>query len=165
MGGALIKVGIGAFFVFASAQMGGLARGLLDRARESVQASELLTLDGQLAAGVTAKDLVLALIARIGTGGATGHVLEYAGSAIRDLDMEGRMTVCNMSIEAGAKAGLIAPDEKTFAWLEGRPRAPKGEAWAAAVERWRQLPSDEGAVFDRELAIDASALEPRLTWG
>ena len=154
---------------------GALAFGIGTSQVEHVLASQCLlqrrpktfrvTLDGQLAAGVTAKDLVLALIARIGTGGATGHVLEYAGSTIRDLDMEGRMTVCNMSIEAGAKAGLIAPDEKTFAWLEGRPRAPKGEAWAAAVERWRQLPSDEGAVFDRELAIDASALEPRLTWG
>ena len=105
--------------------------------------------DGTLRAGVTAKDVILALIARIGVGGATGHVIEYTGEAIRALDMEGRMTVCNMSIEAGARAGMIAPDDVTFAYLEGREHAPKGEAWDAAVARWRELRTDEGATFDR----------------
>jgi 3-isopropylmalate/(R)-2-methylmalate dehydratase large subunit len=121
--------------------------------------------EGTLPQGVTAKDLVLALIARIGTGGAAGHVLEYRGSAVRTLSMEERMTVCNMSIEAGARAGMIAPDETTFAYLEGRPRAPRGVAWDRAVARWRTLPTDEGARFDAEVSLDASALEPMITWG
>ena len=107
---------------------------------------------------MTAKDIILAIIGQIGTDGATGCVIEYAGSAIRVLSMEGRMTICNMSIEAGARAGMIAPDETTFAYLKGRRFAPKGEAWDQAVEEWRKLPSDPGAKFDRELVIDAAAL-------
>jgi 3-isopropylmalate/(R)-2-methylmalate dehydratase large subunit len=124
-----------------------------------------VTVDGTLRPGVTAKDLVLAVIARLGIGGGTGHVIEYRGSAIRALSMEERMTVCNMSIEAGARAGMIAPDETTFAYLKGRPRAPQGAAWDAAVAAWRQLPSDEGAVFDREEKLDAAKLEPMITYG
>jgi 3-isopropylmalate/(R)-2-methylmalate dehydratase large subunit len=122
-------------------------------------------LDGVLAQGVSAKDLILALIARMGTGGATGHALEYRGSAVRALSMEERMTVCNMSIEAGARAGLVAPDETTYGYLAGRPGAPAGADWEAAVARWRTLPTDEGAAFDRVERIDASALEPMITWG
>ncbi|HEY0483298.1 MAG TPA: 3-isopropylmalate dehydratase large subunit [Kofleriaceae bacterium] len=121
--------------------------------------------DGALAPGVTAKDLVLALIARIGVGGATGHVIEYTGAAIRALDMEGRMTVCNMSIEAGARAGMIAPDDVTFAYLEGREHAPRGAAWDAAVARWRELRSDDGAHFDRTVELDAGRIEPMITFG
>jgi 3-isopropylmalate/(R)-2-methylmalate dehydratase large subunit len=121
--------------------------------------------DGRLAPGVTAKDIILALIARIGVGGGTGHVFEYSGEAIRALSMEERMTICNMSIEGGARAGLIAPDETTFAYLEGRAHAPQGAAWAEAVERWRQLPSDEGAQHAKAVVIDASALEPMITYG
>ncbi len=125
----------------------------------------LVEVSGQLAEGVTAKDIILALIARIGVGGATGHVIEYAGEAIRALGMEQRMTVCNMSIEAGARAGLIAPDEVTFEWLKGRDRAPAGAAWEAAVARWRQLPGDPGAQHDTRIDIDGGALEPMITWG
>jgi len=122
--------------------------------------------DGRLSPGVTAKDVILALIAQIGVGGGTGHVFEYGGEAIRALTMEERMTICNMSIEGGARAGLIAPDETTFAYVDGRPHAPKGAAdWTAAVERWRNLPSDEGAVHARSVTIDASALEPMITYG
>jgi 3-isopropylmalate/(R)-2-methylmalate dehydratase large subunit len=121
--------------------------------------------EGSLADGVTAKDMILALIGRIGTDGASGHVLEYRGSTIRQLSMEGRMTICNMSIEAGARAGLIAPDETTFAYLEGRPRAPKAAEWHAAVEGWRGLATDPGAVFDRSITIDVSSLAPQVTWG
>src|SRR4029077_11295302 len=121
--------------------------------------------DGRLAAGVGAKDIILALIARIGVGGGTGHVFEYSGSAIRALTMEQRMTICNMSIEGGARAGLIAPDDTTFAYVEGRPHAPHGPAWDAAVARWRSLPSDDGATYDRSIVIDASALEPMVTYG
>jgi len=121
--------------------------------------------DGRLADGVTAKDLILALITRIGTGGATGHALEYRGSAIRSLSMEERMTVCNMSIEAGARAGLVAPDDTTYEYLARRPFSPAGEAWERALARWRRLPSDGGAVFDRTVRIDARALEPMITWG
>lgn len=121
--------------------------------------------EGQLMPGVTAKDIILSLCAKIGTGGATGHVIEYTGSAIRGLDMDGRMTVCNMSIEAGARAGMIAPDDTTFAYLEGRDRVPKGADWDAAVERWRQLRTDEGAVFDKTIVIDANKLEPMITYG
>ena len=124
-----------------------------------------VTFDGRPAAGVTAKDLILALIAELGVGGATGHVLEYAGEAIRALDMDGRMTVCNMSIEAGARAGMIAPDDTTFAYLAGRAHAPSSMAWDRAVDAWRTLVTDDGAVFDRELRIDASQIEPMITWG
>src|SRR5690606_25834923 len=124
-----------------------------------------ITIDGSLPPGVGAKDLILAIIAPIGIGGAQGHVIEYAGPVVRAAGMEARMTICNMSIEAGARAGLIAPDETTFAWLEGRPYAPKGELWTRAVDAWRQLPSDPDARFDREVRLDASTLEPMVTWG
>ncbi|WP_394826711.1 3-isopropylmalate dehydratase large subunit [Pendulispora albinea] len=124
-----------------------------------------VTFDGRPPPGVTAKDLILALIAKIGTGGATGHVIEYAGEAIRALDMEGRMTICNMSIEAGARAGMIAPDDVTFEYLRGRAHAPRGRDFEDAVRRWRSLPTDDGASFDRELRIDVTALEPMITWG
>lgn len=125
----------------------------------------LIRVDGTLPSGVTAKDVILGIINHIGTGGGTGYVIEYAGEAIRSLSMEGRMTVCNMSIEAGAKAGLIAPDEKTFAYLKDRPFAPKGDDWGRAVEYWRSLPTDDGAVFDKTVVIDAAKLEPFVTWG
>ncbi len=121
--------------------------------------------DGQLRSGVGPKDIILALISRIGIGGGTGHVFEYTGSAIRSLSMEGRMTVCNMSIEGGARAGLVAPDDTTFEYLAGRSFAPKGAAWDAALAAWRRLPSDEGATFDRSVTLDASALEPMVTYG
>jgi 3-isopropylmalate/(R)-2-methylmalate dehydratase large subunit len=124
-----------------------------------------LNVSGQLRPGVTAKDLILGIIGKIGVGGGTGHVIEYRGEAIRALDMDERMTVCNMSIEAGARAGMIAPDETTYRYLAGRPRAPQGAAWERALERWRQLPTDEGARFDQEVDIDASALEPMITYG
>ncbi|MFF4383885.1 3-isopropylmalate dehydratase large subunit [Kitasatospora sp. NPDC001547] len=124
-----------------------------------------VTVEGELPEGVTAKDLILAVIAKIGTGGGQGYVLEYRGSAIRGLSMEARMTVCNMSIEAGARAGMIAPDETTFAYLEGRPHAPKGEDWDAAVAYWKTLGTDEDAVFDHEIFIDANELTPFVTWG
>jgi len=120
---------------------------------------------GRLAPGVTAKDLILAIIARIGVSGGTGHVLEYSGEAIRALSMDQRMTLCNMSIEAGARAGLVAPDETTFEYLHGRPRAPRGRAWDAALARWRTLRTDPGARFDRTVEIDASELEPTVTFG
>src|SRR5664280_2007201 len=121
--------------------------------------------DGRLRPGVGAKDVILALIARIGIGGGTGHVFEYRGDAIRALSMEERMTICNMSIEGGARAGLIAPDDTTFAYLHGRRHAPQGPAWDAAVARWRTLPSDDGARFDRSITLDADALEPMVTYG
>ncbi len=121
--------------------------------------------DGCLRPGVTAKDLILGIIARIGVGGGTGHVIEYRGSAIRAMSMEERMTVCNMSIEAGAWAGMVAPDDTTFEYLAERPETPRGEAWNEAMARWRKLPSDEGAAFDREVSIEASALEPMITYG
>ncbi|MDN3310602.1 3-isopropylmalate dehydratase large subunit [Microbacterium oryzae] len=124
-----------------------------------------ITVEGDLKPGVTAKDIILAVIAKIGTGGGQGYVLEYRGSAIRSLSMEGRMTICNMSIEAGARAGMVAPDETTFAYLEGRPHAPKGQDWEDAVAYWRTLPTDEGAAFDAEVFIDANELEPFVTWG
>ncbi len=124
-----------------------------------------IAVEGELPHGVTAKDIILAIIGKIGTDGATGCVIEYAGSAIRALSMEGRMTICNMSIEAGARAGIIAPDETTFAYLEGRRFSPKGEAWKAAVREWSKLPSDPGAKFDRELVIDAARLVPYVSWG
>ena len=125
----------------------------------------LVRVDGALPEGVTAKDIILAIIGQIGTAGGTGHVIEYAGEAIRALSMEGRMTVCNMSIEGGARAGLIAPDETTFAYLAGRPKSPKGEAWEIALDYWRTLRSDEGAQFDTTVVLDAATLPPIVTWG
>jgi 3-isopropylmalate/(R)-2-methylmalate dehydratase large subunit len=125
----------------------------------------LVRVDGALPAGCTAKDIVLAIIGRIGTAGGTGHVIEFAGEAIRALDMAGRMTVCNMSIEAGARAGLIAPDEKTFEYIRGRPLAPQGAAFAQAVAYWRGLPSDPGAFYDRIVTLDAADIAPMVTWG
>jgi len=154
---------------------GALAFGIGTSEVEMVLASQCLLqrrpktyevrIDGGLAPGVGAKDIILALIARIGVGGGTGHVFEYTGSAIRALTMEQRMTVCNMSIEGGARAGLIAPDDTTFAYVEGRPFAPHGPAWDAAVARWRQLPTDDGAAYDRSITIDAAVLEPMVTYG
>ena len=125
----------------------------------------LVRIDGRPGPGVTAKDMILAVIGRIGTAGGTGHVIEYAGAAVRALDMAGRMTMCNMSIEAGARAGLVAPDETTFAWIEGRPFAPKGEDFARARSYWQTLPSDPGAAYDREVVLDAAALAPMVSWG
>lgn len=124
-----------------------------------------INVEGELRPGVTAKDIILAVIAKIGTGGGAGYVFEYRGSAIRALSMEGRMTICNMSIEGGARAGMVAPDETTFEYLKGRPHAPQGADWDAAVEYWRSLATDEGAVFDAEVNIDANELEPFVTWG
>jgi 3-isopropylmalate/(R)-2-methylmalate dehydratase large subunit len=124
-----------------------------------------VTIEGELPAGVTAKDLMLGILNRIGTGGGVGHVIEYRGEAIRSLSMEGRMTICNMSIEGGARAGLIAPDEMTYSYLEGRPHAPKGEAWDRAVEDWKTLKTDEGARFDKEVVIQAEDLVPFVSWG
>ena len=124
-----------------------------------------INVSGLLSAGVSAKDLILAIIGTIGVDGGTGHVIEYRGPGIRALGMEERMTVCNMSIEAGARAGMIAPDEVTYAYLAGRPRAPQGQAWERALEAWRALPSDPGARFDREVTIDAAAVEPMITYG
>jgi len=124
-----------------------------------------VTIDGELRAGVTAKDLVLAIVGAIGTGGGMGHVIEYRGSAIKALSMEGRMTVCNMSIEAGARAGMVAPDDTTFAYLEGREFSPKGSAWEEALDYWRSLPTDEGASFDKEVRLDASGVAPQVSWG
>ena len=124
-----------------------------------------VAVEGSLPLGVTAKDVILAIIGRLGTAGGTGYVIEYAGRAIRELTMEGRMTVCNMSIEAGARAGLIAPDEVTFKYLEGRPHSPKGGAWDLALGHWRRLPSDKGAVFDTQLDLNAADIPPMVTWG
>ena len=124
-----------------------------------------ITVDGELPPDVTAKDLILAVIAEIGTGGGQGYVLEYRGSAIEGLSMEARMTICNMSIEAGARAGMISPDATTYEYLKGRPKAPTGADWDAAVRSWSNLPTDDGAVFDREVVIDASSLSPFVTWG
>jgi 3-isopropylmalate/(R)-2-methylmalate dehydratase large subunit len=128
-------------------------------------ASLAVTVEGELPSGVTAKDLVLAIIGQIGTGGGRGHIIEYRGPAVAGLSMEGRMTVCNMSIEAGARAGMIAPDNTTFAYLEGRDHAPKGKGWEAALDEWRALPTDDGASFDKEVVVDAAALAPFVTWG
>jgi len=154
---------------------GALAFGIGTSEVEHVLASQCLLqrrprtyevrVQGQLGKGVAAKDIILALIARIGVGGGTGHVFEYTGPAIRALTMEQRMTVCNMSIEGGARAGMIAPDETTFEYLAGREFAPKGDAWDQAVSRWKQLPTDEGAAYDRSATLDASALEPMITYG
>ncbi len=154
---------------------GALAFGIGTSEVENVLATQCLLqrpsktfrvlVNGTLKRGVSAKDIILALCAQIGIGGGTGTVLEYAGSAIRALDMEGRMTVCNMSIEAGARAGMVAPDDTTFNYLHGREFAPKGKDWDAAVARWKQLPTDDGATFDRQVLIDGDALEPMITWG
>ena len=154
---------------------GALAHGIGTSEVEHVLATQTLiqnkaknmrvTVDGVLPNHVTAKDIVLAIIGEIGTAGGTGHVIEYDGEAIRALSMEGRMTVCNMSIEAGARAGMIAPDEKTFAYLKGRPMAPKGAAWDMAMKYWETLKSDEGAHFDKVVKLDAAKLPPTLTWG
>jgi 3-isopropylmalate/(R)-2-methylmalate dehydratase large subunit len=124
-----------------------------------------VTVDGELAPGVSAKDVILAIIGKIGTGGGIGHIIEYRGSTIRSLSMEGRMTVCNMSIEAGAKAGMVAPDETTFAYIEGREYAPNGTLWEQALDDWRTLPTDAGAVFDREVTLDGAAIRPHVSWG
>jgi 3-isopropylmalate/(R)-2-methylmalate dehydratase large subunit len=124
-----------------------------------------ITVSGKLPEGTTSKDLILDIIRRLGTDGGTGHVIEYAGEAVRNLTMEERMTMCNMSIECGARAGLVAPDDTTFAYMAGRPYAPKGSAWTNAVTAWRQLATDEGATFDREISVDGAKLEPIVTWG
>ena len=155
--------------------LGSLAFGIGTSEVEHVMASQTLlqapvksmrvTVNGELPAACTAKDLILALIGKIGTGGGTGHVIEYTGPAISALSMEGRMTVSNMSIEAGARAGLIAPDEKTFEYLKGRPFAPKGADWDAAVAYWKTLPSDPGATYDTEVTLDVGEIEPQVTWG
>src|SRR5881628_3435073 len=154
---------------------GALAHGIGTSEVEHVLATQTLIqkkarnmraiVDGKLPAGVTGKDIILAIIGEIGTAGGTGYVLEYAGEAIRALSMEGRMTVCNMSIEGGARAGLIAPDEKAFEFLKGRPKSPKGEAWDAAMRYWETLRSDQGAHFDHEIRLDAAKLPPIVTWG
>lgn len=154
---------------------GALAMGIGTSEVEHVLATQTLplrpfktmavTVDGQLPGGVTAKDVILALIAKIGTGGGQGHVIEYRGSAIESLSMEGRMTICNMSIEAGARAGMVAPDEITYEFIRDRPHAPSGADWDAAVEYWKQLRTDAGAVFDTEVYLDAATLSPFVTWG
>jgi 3-isopropylmalate/(R)-2-methylmalate dehydratase large subunit len=154
---------------------GALAMGIGTSEVEHVLATQTLPLkpfktmainvEGTLRPGVTAKDIILAVIAKIGTGGGQGYVLEYRGSAIRSLSMEARMTICNMSIEAGARAGMVAPDEITFEYLKGRPHAPQGADWDAAVEFWKTLPTDEGAKFDAEVFLDANTLDPFVTWG
>lgn len=125
----------------------------------------LVRVDGKLPVGTTSKDLIMAIIGRIGTAGGTGHVIEYQGEAFSDLSMEGRMTICNMTIEGGARAGLIAPDEKTFEYVKGKPRAPKSEAWEAAVKYWQTLKTEDGAVFDKEVVINAEEIIPHVTWG
>src|SRR3954470_23237502 len=139
-----------------------LATQTLPQARPKTMA---VTVTGELRPGVSAKDLILALITQTGTGGGNGHIVEYRGEAIRKLSMEGRMTICNMSIEWGAKAGMIAPDETTFAYLQGREHAPKGEQWDAALAYWKTLPSDAGAEYDTEIHIDATTISPFVTWG
>ncbi|MDO5687899.1 MAG: 3-isopropylmalate dehydratase large subunit [Pseudoscardovia radai] len=154
---------------------GALAFGIGTSEVEHVLATQTLSLkpfktmavnvDGELPPDVTAKDIILAIIAKIGTGGGQGHVIEYRGSAIRKLSMEARMTICNMSIEAGARAGMIAPDEVTFEYLKGRPHAPEGEMWDKAVEYWKTLKSDDDAVFDKEVTLEAEDLKPFVTWG
>src|SRR5947208_5560075 len=154
---------------------GALAYGIGTSEVEHVLATQTLVqsksknmravVDGKLPQNVTAKDIILAIIGEIGTAGGTGYSLEYAGEAIRALSMEGRMTVCNMSVEAGAKAGFIAPDEKAYAFLKDRPKSPKGKAWDEAMRYWETLRSDDGAHFDREIRLDAAALPPLVTWG
>jgi 3-isopropylmalate/(R)-2-methylmalate dehydratase large subunit len=155
--------------------LGALAFGIGTSEVEHVLATQTLpqhrpktmavTVNGSLPPGVTAKDLILAIVARIGTGGGQGYVLEYRGEAVKALSMEGRLTVCNMSIEAGARAGLVAPDDNTFGYLEGREHAPRGAAWEAALDHWRSLRTDDDAIFDHEVVLDADALSPFVTWG
>jgi len=155
--------------------MGALAFGIGTSEVEHVLATQtliqapaknmLIEVNGSLGAGVSPKDVILAIIGKIGTAGGTGHVFEYAGSTFRDMSMEGRMTVCNMSIEAGARAGLVAPDETTFAYVQGRPYAPKGGAWEQALAYWKMLPSDPGAHFDKEVHLEAADIAPHVTWG
>ena len=154
---------------------GALAFGIGTSEAEHVLATQTLiqkpaknmriTVNGELSPGVTAKDMILAIIGKIGTAGGNGYVIEYAGEAMRNLSMEGRMTVCNMSIEAGARAGLIAPDETTFNYIKGRPRAPNAEQWDKAVSYWKTLPSDPGATYDAEVTLDATSIAPTVTWG
>jgi len=154
---------------------GALAHGIGTSEVEHVLATQTLvqkkmknmrvTVEGHVGPGVTAKDIVLAIIGKIGTAGGTGHAIEFAGEAIRDLSVEGRMTVCNMAIEAGARAGMVAVDDKTIDYFEGKPFAPKGELWGKAVEAWRDLKSDDDAVFDKEVVLDAACIEPQVTWG
>jgi 3-isopropylmalate/(R)-2-methylmalate dehydratase large subunit len=154
---------------------GALAYGIGTSEVEHVLATQTLiqtksknmraVVDGKLPTGVTAKDIILAIIGEIGTAGGTGYALEYAGEAIRSLSLEGRMTICNMSVEGGAKAGFMAPDEKTYAYLKDRPKAPKGQAWEQALRYWETLTSDDGAHFDREIRLDAGKLPPLVTWG
>src|SRR4029079_15428859 len=154
---------------------GALAHGIGTSEVEHVLATQTLIqqkaknmrvrIDGALKNGVTAKDIILAIIGEIGTAGGHGHVIEYAGDAVRALSMEGRMTICNMSIEGGARAGLIAPDETTFEYIKGKPRAPKGEALEQAIAYWKTLQSDEGAHYDRVVVLDAAALPPIVSWG
>ncbi|HVL04179.1 MAG TPA: 3-isopropylmalate dehydratase large subunit, partial [Acidimicrobiales bacterium] len=155
--------------------LGALAFGIGTTEIEHVLATQTLpqnrpdtmaiTVEGDLPLGVTAKDLILGIIARIGTAGGAGSILEYRGQAVRSLSIEGRLTVCNMSIEAGARAGMVAPDDSTFAYLEGRPHAPTGAAWERALDDWRSLVTDDGAVFDKEVVIDATRLAPHVSWG
>src|SRR5579884_2364766 len=155
--------------------LGALAFGIGTSEVEHVLATQTLpqlrpktmaiTVDGELPPGATAKDIILAIIGTIGTGGGIGHAIEYRGSAIRALSMEGRMTICNMSIEAGARAGMVAPDDTTFAYVEGRPHAPKGADWERALDDWRSLPSDPGATFDKKVILDAAKIAPHVTWG
>jgi 3-isopropylmalate/(R)-2-methylmalate dehydratase large subunit len=155
--------------------MGALAFGIGTSEVEHVLATQTLPqkkpkamevrVEGDLPLGVTAKDIILGIIGKVGIGGGVGHVIEYTGSAIRGLSMEGRMTVCNMSIEAGARAGMIAPDETTFSYLKGRPHAPQGAAWEQALDAWRELRTDPGSIFDRTVQIDAAKLVPHVTWG
>ncbi|RZF60921.1 3-isopropylmalate dehydratase large subunit [Sphingomonas populi] len=159
----------------AHGALGALAFGIGTSEVEHVLATQTLLLspsktfevriEGKLGAGVTPKDVILHVIGQIGTAGGTGHVIEYTGSTIREMSIEGRLTIANMSIEGGARAGLIAPDETTFAYLKGRPMAPKGDAWDAAVAYWRTLPTDAGATYDRSILIDATTIAPSLTWG
>ncbi|MEO6113696.1 MAG: 3-isopropylmalate dehydratase large subunit [Sphingomicrobium sp.] len=159
----------------AHGALGALAFGIGTSELEHVLATQTLLLkpsrtllvhvEGELGFGVSPKDLVLSIIGQIGASGGAGHVIEYAGSTIRDMSIEGRLTVCNMSIEAGARAGLVAPDDKTFAYLQGRPMAPAGEQWDLALDYWRRLPSDSGATYDRVVEIDARAIAPSVTWG
>jgi len=151
-----------AFGIGASEMMHVVATQMIWQRR---QRSLRIAIDGKLGRTVSAKDVILAIIEKIGVGGGAGHVIEYAGSAIRAMSMEARMTVCNMSIEGGARAGMIAPDETTYAYMEGRPYAPKGSQWNDALASWKALPSDEGAVFDREVTLDAAQIAPMVTWG
>ena len=154
---------------------GALAHGIGTSEVEHVLATQTLiqkksknmrvTVNGELPPGITAKDIILAIIGEMGTAGGTGYVIEYAGDAIRSLSMEGRMTICNMTIEGGARAGLIAPDETTFEYLKGRPKSPKAAAWEQAVEYWKTLKSDDDAVFDKKITLDAASLPPIVTWG